>query len=68
MDDTTTASKLRALRGTRSRAKVAAELGISERTLIRHEDGTTPLNTFHRNAYANYYGVPVESLQDEVAA
>lgn len=40
-----------------SRQKVASDLDISERTLIRHEQGTTPLSGFHRTTYASYYGV-----------
>ena len=56
---------LRGLREARglSRRLVAAELGISERTLIRHEDGTTPLGPLHRRAYADYYGVAPEDVR-----
>ncbi len=64
----TAGETLRQLRGARPRNTVAHDLGISERTLIRHEDGTTPLTKFQLTAYANYYGVPVETFRDGIAA
>lgn len=57
--------KLRRLRESdgRSRQQVATDLGISERTVIRHEDGTTPLSPFHRRVYAEYYGIDIGQLE-----
>lgn len=61
---------LRGLREERglSRQKVAGDLDISERTLIRHEDGTTPLTGFHRTTYASYYGVDAAVFDAKAAA
>lgn len=60
----TPGQKLRRLRDARgiTRQKVARDLDISERTVIRHEDGTTPLSPFHRRVYADYYGIKPETL------
>lgn len=55
---------LKELRETRqlSLERVAADLEISERTIRRHEDGTTPLRLIHLKAYADYYGVAPEEI------
>lgn len=47
----------------KSRRQVAADLGIAERTLIRHEDGTTQLTPLLRRAYADYYGVDIDVFE-----
>jgi transcriptional regulator with XRE-family HTH domain len=62
-----TLRELREQRGL-TRQQVATDLGISERTVIRHEDGTTPLRRVHLLAYADYYGVAVDSLTTTVVA
>ncbi len=50
------------------RQQVARDLNLSERTLIRHEDGTTPLSHLHIVAYAAYYGVSPDSFYERSAA
>jgi hypothetical protein len=40
-----------------NRSEVARDLNLAERTLIRHELGTTPLRWRHVRMYAKYYGV-----------
>lgn len=54
---------LRTLRETRGLqpAQVAQELGISVRTIYRHE-ASLNLNRLLKLGYAAYYGVPVEEL------
>lgn len=63
-------NRLRELRDDRglTRQKVAYELDLSERTVIRHEDGTTPLRRSHLLMYARYYDVDVDVILSEVAA
>lgn len=52
-----------------SRAKVAADLDMSERHLQRLEAGNTPLRRILAFAFADYYGVDIEDIdQDEVVA
>ncbi len=71
MSETTTAGNMvRALREKRgmSRQLVARLLDISERTVIRHEDGTTPIRRVHAVSYAELFEVPVETIMDRVAA
>jgi DNA-binding XRE family transcriptional regulator len=57
--------RLRALRESKglTRQKVAHALGLSERTVIRHEDGTTPLRRLHVLAYAEFFGVKPEEVE-----
>lgn len=61
--------RLRQLREERglTRQKVAYDLDISERTLIRHENGTTPLRRTHLMTYARYYNVDVETFEQAAA-
>lgn len=56
--------KLRKLRKARelSLQQVARALDISERTVLRHELGQTPLSNVHLRAYADYFNVAVEEL------
>lgn len=72
MSDTHASRTLRRLRDElgKSRQQVAADLNISERTLIRHEMGTTPLSRMHVLAYADYFGVDADvfAAAGEVAA
>lgn len=42
---------------------VARDLGISARTVIRHETGETKLRSMHRTMYADYYGVKADSIE-----
>lgn len=46
----------------KSRARVAADLNISERHLYRLETGKSPLRPIVALAIASYYGVPVEQI------
>jgi DNA-binding XRE family transcriptional regulator len=55
------------VRAGKSRAEAAAELDISERHLARLENGKTPLRRMHALAFAEYYKVDVDDI-DEVAA
>ena len=66
----TIGTQLRELRDARglSRQSVARALEISERTVIRHEDGTTPLRRVHLLAYADLYEVDLSEFVKEVAA
>jgi DNA-binding XRE family transcriptional regulator len=48
--------------------QVARSLNISERTVIRHEVGTTPLRRWHRMAYGELYGVDPDSIRQNGAA
>jgi transcriptional regulator with XRE-family HTH domain len=50
----------------KTRAKVAADFNMSERHLLRLETGETPLSRFHALAFADYYGVSVDQI-DEAA-
>jgi transcriptional regulator with XRE-family HTH domain len=56
----------------KSLAVVAKDIGTTPSTINRHERGITPISAFHRAAYATYYGVKAESIEqperDEVAA
>jgi transcriptional regulator with XRE-family HTH domain len=47
--------ELRKARGL-TQVDVARALGLSERTVRRHEDGTTPLLPVHQVLYAGLYG------------
>jgi transcriptional regulator with XRE-family HTH domain len=51
----------------KTRAQVAAELNMSERHLLRLETGKTPLRRMHALAFAEYYKVNVDDI-DEAAA
>jgi transcriptional regulator with XRE-family HTH domain len=48
----------------KSRAKVASDLQISERHLLRLENGTTPLARRWALAFAAYYGVEVDEIDE----
>jgi transcriptional regulator with XRE-family HTH domain len=54
--------ELRNLAG-KNQKQVARDLGISVSTVNRHEHGKTPLSDMHRIAYATYYGVSAESIE-----
>jgi len=43
---------------------VAADLGMSERHLLRIESGETPLRRIHAIAFARYYDVPAEEIDE----
>ncbi|HXJ68159.1 MAG TPA: helix-turn-helix transcriptional regulator [Verrucomicrobiae bacterium] len=60
--------RIRELRENRSLSmqKVARALNVSERTVLRHELGQTPLSNMHLRAYADFYDVPVEYLTGEI--
>ena len=47
----------------KTQEQTAADLNMGLRTIIRHERGTTPLSGLHRIAYATYYGVAPESIE-----
>lgn len=70
MSERRPSNRLRQLREERglTRQDVARILDISERTVIRHEDGTTPLRQVHKLAYADLYAVPVGDLEVGAAA
>ncbi len=51
-----------------SREKVAAELGISSKTLERWEKGITPTKRYQLVRLAALYSVPLEQLTGEVVA
>ncbi len=51
-----------------SREKVAAQLGISSKTLERWEKGTTSAKRYQLVRLAALYEVPLEQLTDEVVA
>lgn len=61
--------ELRATAG-KSRARVAADLNMSERHLYRLERSTKPLRRVLVLAFATYYGVEPDSISghEEVAA
>jgi hypothetical protein len=59
----TAGARLKDLRGKRSRQQVAADLDMSERTVLRHELGQTPLSRVHVLAYAGYYGVDPSEIE-----
>jgi transcriptional regulator with XRE-family HTH domain len=46
----------------KSRARVAADLNMSERHLYRLETGKTPLRRVLALGFASYYDVPVEQI------
>ena len=52
----------------RSRAKVAADLGMSERHLYRLENGVTPLRKIQAFRFAAYYGIKVDEIDEARAA
>lgn len=54
--------KLEELRGNRSRAVVASDVGISESALAMYEAGQRNPRDDVKLALANYYGVSVASL------
>lgn len=58
--------RLRELREStgKSRREVASDLHLSERHLIRLEKGETPLKRIHALAFARYYDVPVEVIDE----
>lgn len=47
-----------------SRARVAADLDMSERHLYRLERGVTPLSRALALLFADYYGVDVEEIDE----
>jgi transcriptional regulator with XRE-family HTH domain len=49
----------------KSRAQVAADLGMSERHLFRLEHGQSTLRTVTRIAFADYYNVRPADIEDE---
>lgn len=51
----------------KSRAKVAADLNMSERHLYRLENGKSPLRRVLALGFATYYGVPVEEIDGKEA-
>ncbi|MBA3565243.1 MAG: helix-turn-helix transcriptional regulator [Actinobacteria bacterium] len=51
-----------------SRADVATRLGMSPKQLERWEKGKTDVKRMHLLALADIYDVPVEELEEEVAA
>jgi transcriptional regulator with XRE-family HTH domain len=53
-----------------SREKVAAEIGVSSKTIERWENGLSPVKRYRLKRLADIYGVPVAALEDgrEVAA
>lgn len=53
---------LRKLRDGRSRREVCAEIGVTERTLARWEDGEVKPGGENLLRLARFYGVPAESL------
>jgi transcriptional regulator with XRE-family HTH domain len=58
-----TLKELRALAGL-SRAKVAADMEMSERHVYRLETGVTPLSRFNALRFAAYYGVAVNEIAE----
>lgn len=54
--------ELRELAG-KTQAEVAADLRTSLSTLNRHEQGKVTLSGHHRLAYATYYGVDPDSIE-----
>jgi transcriptional regulator with XRE-family HTH domain len=51
-------------RAGKSRAQVAADIDMSERHLLRLEHGVTPLRRMHALAFARYYDVPVDDIDE----
>jgi len=47
----------------KSQKAVSDELGISVSTINRHENGKWPLTGMHRRAYADYYGVKADTIE-----
>ena len=47
----------------RSRARVAADMDMSERHLSRLEVGHSPLHQMHRLAFAQYFGVEPDAIE-----
>lgn len=54
--------QIRELTG-KTQEEVAADLGISVSTVNRHEQGKTPLTRMLVLAYAAYYGVDPDSIE-----
>lgn len=48
----------------KTRRQVAEDLGISERHLYRLERGQTPLRRVNAYAFADYYGVNVDDIDE----
>lgn len=46
----------------KTRARVAADLDMSERHLYRLESGESPIRVVVAHAFANYYGVDVGQI------
>jgi len=51
----------------KTRREVALDMDISERHLVRLERGHTPLRKHHRMAFARYYGVEPDQVQEDAA-
>lgn len=62
MNPMTTLLRLRTEAG-KTLGDVADEVGMSASTVRRHENGVTPLSGLHRLAYATYYGVKADSIE-----
>lgn len=54
--------RLKKLRGIKTRAGVARELGISYSGLCKYESGLKVPNDKTKVLIANYYGVPVQQI------
>jgi transcriptional regulator with XRE-family HTH domain len=52
----------------KSRAEVARDFEMSERHLLRLEHGETKLRRIHALAFARYYGVPMDDIDEWRAA
>lgn len=48
--------------------EVSDDLGISLATIHRHERGKTTLSHLHRRAYASYYGVQADEIEQPTEA
>lgn len=51
-----------------SRAELAARLDLSERHVYRLERGVSPLKRMHLLAFAEALDVPLETIEETVAA
>ena len=51
-----------------SRARVGAQLGVSEKTVYRMERGATEVKEIHYLAFARLYDMQVADLKGEAAA
>lgn len=54
-------------RAGKTRPEVAADLGMSERHLLRLETGRQPISRVQAIAFAAYYGVDVDELEGVAA-